>query len=143
MTCFRVAHVKCRSVSSNIQQTCSLSSAHLWRPSMLSTSILRPSIFFWALPSFLSFCGLAPVRQGDCKMAPPLFSPPVFKHGTRSSSCNQAEAQHSAGLLRCANREEGCEQTSFPAAGLSCPAVELWLCGRVLYLEICALVQSI
>lgn len=92
---------------------------------------LRPPSFF-PLLSFLSFYGLAPVRQGDCKMAPPLFSPPVFKHGTHSSSCNQADPHDSTELLRCANREEGWKQTSFPAAGLFCPAVEVWLCVGVL-----------
>lgn len=85
-------------------------------------------------------------------MAPPPFSPPVFKHGPRSSSCNQADRHDSPELLRCANREEGWKQAAFPAAGLFCPAVELWLCVGVLrkrlllwkdekidlYLEICA-----
>lgn len=61
-------------------------------------------------------------------MAPPLFSPPVFKHGTRSSSCNQTDPHNSAEVLSGGNGEEGCKRRHLtPAAGLFCGAQKVWL----------------
>ena len=63
-------------------------------------------------------------------MAPPLFSPPVFKHGTHSQSCNQTGLHTFTEVLRCGKGRGGGieEQTSLPVACLSCSAVKARIC---------------
>lgn len=63
-------------------------------------------------------------REGDFKVAPPLFSPPVFKHGAHSKGYNQT-GLHTEDVV--GEREEGWKNSNLslwpgsPASLLSRP----------------------